>query len=759
MRDTIERVRPRAVLIEGPADMNARLDELAMQRSLPIAIFSYYRHEDRTHASWSPFCDYSPEWVALQHGLAIGAEVRFIDLPAWAVPFRGVQNRYADRPRLRYVERLAEKLGADGLDALWDHLFEQPLEPQALQERMLSYFRALRVAEGDEGESHLEGDRERERFMAGHIAQALAHTRGDVLVVCGGYHLPYLERAWESLPPELPETPRPEGGARHGSYLVPYSFLRLDRFTGYQSGMPSPGFYQALWQEGAERACEAMLERIAKRLRARKQNVSAADLIAVETMARGLMRLRGHDVMARSDLLDAIAAALLKDALDVPLPWTERGPLRAGTDPTLVEVLAALTGEREGTLADGTPRPPLDADVREQLERFDVAPTGTPRAITLDLTVPHELDKSRVLHRLRLLALPGFVRAGEQDLHESWTIGRSPDLDAAVIEASAYGPTLEAATVSKLEESLLSIAGDVSALAALLLDALRAGLIVLADRALRGVELAIGHESRLDRLGAALATLLAIYRHDTLRGGAGGASFGAVIGSMVTRAIWLFEGMHGPEAQANPNEIRAIVAIRDAIKHAGRTLPIDPVMVRDVMERRAVDPDAPPAHRGAGLGYLWSMGAFDSEEQARERAVLALRGSSRPSVMGEFLTGLFALAREEVVAARELVEAIDAIVLAMPLDDLLIALPSLRLSFTFFPPRERDAIARLVLSIHGREDVSVRDLRRTIVSPETVAAGLALEKRIDGAMARYGLAPGAAPATTPDPPRDAKEAP
>lgn len=717
--------------------MNARLDELAMQRELPVAIFSFHTSADRTHASWSPFCAYSPEWIALEEGLACGAEVRFMDLPAWAVPFRGVENRYADRPRLRYVERLAEKLGADGLDALWDHLFEQPLEAAALAERLHAYFDALRAAEGDEGEAHDEGDRERERFMAQHVAHGM--KEGDVVAVCGGYHKPYLERAWAEVPAEIPPLPEPEEGARFGSYLVPYSFRRLDRFSGYQSGMPSPGFYEALWEEGPERACELVLERVATRLRARKQGVSAADLIAVETMARGLMRLRAHEAMSRTDLLDAIAAALLKDAQDRPLPWTERGALRPGTHPILVEVIAALAGDREGRLVAGTPRPPLHADAFELLERFELAPAAAPRTVTLELTAPRDLERSRLLHRLRVLGAPGFAEAKREELRETWGISRALDLDAALIEASAYGPTLESAAASKLEELLAATGGDLSKLAALLLEALRAGLAELADRTLRAVELAIGHEARLDRLGAALATLLAIYRHDALRGGAGSASLGAVIAAMITRGLWLFEGMHGPEAEASRAEIAGVVAIRDAVKH-GRGLAVDPQQVRDVMERRAVDPGAPPAHRGAALGYLWSVGAFDSEAEARERAIHALRASSRPRILGELLAGLFALAREQIVDARELVEAIDAIVTAMPLEDLLVAIPSLRIAFTFFPPRERDAIARLVLTIHGRADLSTRELRRAAVSPEAVAEGLALEARVDARMKRFGLA-------------------
>ena len=37
----IRALKPAHVLIEGPADFNARLDELALPHRLPIAIYSY----------------------------------------------------------------------------------------------------------------------------------------------------------------------------------------------------------------------------------------------------------------------------------------------------------------------------------------------------------------------------------------------------------------------------------------------------------------------------------------------------------------------------------------------------------------------------------------------------------------------------------------------------------------------------------------------------------------------------------------------
>src|SRR5262249_7997361 len=143
----IREVQPRFVLIEGPSDMNGRVDELLLGHDLPIAIFSYAQGatvgevdegEQLHHASWAPFCAYSPEWVAVEGGKKAKAETLFSDLPAWDEAFLDVENRYSDRhTRMsRRMDALCQRLGLEDTDALWDHLFEQPLEMNELRQRL-----------------------------------------------------------------------------------------------------------------------------------------------------------------------------------------------------------------------------------------------------------------------------------------------------------------------------------------------------------------------------------------------------------------------------------------------------------------------------------------------------------------------------------------------------------------------------------------------------------------------------------------------
>ncbi|HJU39801.1 MAG TPA: DUF5682 family protein, partial [Tahibacter sp.] len=69
----IAAVRPRHVLIEGPSDFNARIGELALAHTLPIALYSFYASAGATHHCYAPFVEFSPEWVALVAGRDCGA--------------------------------------------------------------------------------------------------------------------------------------------------------------------------------------------------------------------------------------------------------------------------------------------------------------------------------------------------------------------------------------------------------------------------------------------------------------------------------------------------------------------------------------------------------------------------------------------------------------------------------------------------------------------------------------------------------------
>ncbi|APU16005.1 MULTISPECIES: DUF5682 family protein [Actinoalloteichus] len=773
---TIASLRPAIVLVEGPADVNDRLDELLLGHQLPIAIFSYYRDAHRAQSSWTPFCEYSPEWVALTAGRAQGAEVRFIDLPAWHSALSDRRNRYADA-ETRYsavVDELCRRFAVDNVDTLWDHLFEAEAD-DGLADRLAAYFDLLRgepalgaAADSGSGAAEAggvdaariaeagESDTAREAYMAEWVRAAVAEA-GDrpVLVITGGFHRPALvaAAATPGTSTEPPEIPRPACDAVSGSYLVPYSFTRLDSFVGYEAGMPSPEYYQRLWEDGLDRAAETAMAAVIERLRKRRQPVSTADLIAARAGADGLARLRGHRSPTRTDMLDGLVTALVSEDLAHPLPWTTRGLIAPGTHPAVVEMVAALRGDRVGVLHPDTPAPPLVAAVLAELERH-VLVDGM---VTLNLVEDGDRERSRVLHRLRVLGIPGIERTAgpatgaDPVAEERWELTDGEQRLTALIEAGAYGATLVDAGTALLTERAGSAGSDVDELAAVLFDAALCGLAELTESVISSVEAGVAGATDLGALGRVLATVLGLWRHDRLLGSVRNPLFGAVVHGALTRVLWLAEGIQAGPAPADLPRIAAVAAARDALRHAEVELDLDRASAVAVMRRISVDDAAPPDLRGAAVGFCWSV------DGGVRDAGGAARAAARPHTLGDWLAGLFVLARDEVLTDGEadrgsevdsagadgagrsdVLSVLDEIVAAMTEDDFLVALPALRGAFEFFPPRERETIAEGLLARRGMRG-SARGLLRTTADPLVIAEASALEARVSRLCAREGL--------------------
>ncbi|MGJ7532732.1 MULTISPECIES: DUF5682 family protein [unclassified Variovorax] len=782
--ERIRTLRPAYVLIEGPADFNERLDELYLPHQLPVAIYSYLSGDQTHRGSWSPFAEHSPEWQALQVAREVGATVRFIDLPAWHDAFSRMENRYADVADHEHEERaeayeraLTEKLSVQGRDALWDHLFEDGCDAAELAQRLSTYFDHLR---GEDRGS--QGNQAREQMMARWIAWAMAQPgepgRAQALVVCGGYHAPALARLWQSVPTELPATPQPslessddeeapgtpdpEATLRFGSYLVPYTFKRLDAFAGYASGMPSPAYYQWVWDHGPEGAAHRALQHVMQRLREKKLPASTADLMAVHLRAQGLARLRGHEKPLRSDWLDALAGALVKDALDAPLPWTYRGAIRPGTDPVLVQAMDVLAGDTVGRLAPGTPQPPLVAAVQAELAAHGIVLRGQ---LKLDLLLETDRAKSRVLHRLSILRLPGVRRtqgpklamSGERT--ELWSLSEPLEQQAALIEAGAWGASLHDAARARLEDDLRQAHGRIGPLADGLNQAAWAGLSALSDALLRELRGAIASEPRFEALGPALSVLHTLLRHGQMLGMADAPVLRVVIESGFDRALWLLE----PPAAITPADMQAHLeghlALRRIVAdvlahaqdnahdaHAPSLLDVEPARALAVWQRKAADTSAAPVSRGAALGATLSLAGRITDAQTHSdhgvSEAMQLLHSLPAPVLGDALTGLLALARETLSSEPAFVAGMDRTVQALDNADFVRAMPSLRAAFAWLPPQERGLLADQVLALHDATHLSRRALtahRTGEAAPEQLAEARRVEDAVLARLAAWGV--------------------
>jgi hypothetical protein len=741
VRGLIERLRPAAVLIEGPADFNHRLDELYLPHRPPLAIYSFLRLANgHRRGCYYPLCEHSPEWQALLAGREVGARVRFIDLP-WADIAMGQDepsNRYSDAEfrRSAYIARLCQQLGVDDFHTLWDTLFElnAGLSVETYLERCHFLCGNMRLLEGPGSLM----DRRREAFMTAALRRALEECKGPVLVVTGGFHSVALHgRLTGEAPPDLADPVEcqpvaPIEGEERGIALTPYSFERLDSLVGYEAGMPNPGFYQQVWRDRQERRPDTyrtLLERVASRLRERNQAVSSADLIAAETTARGLATLRGHAEVWRTDLVDGLIGALIKEDLTT-----------SGRHPLLDAVHDVLRGGERGVLAAGTVLPPLVQDIHALIAANGLAAEGRQRQIDLDLVVTADRQRSRVLHRLRLLEISGYQRLDGTDwstrddlarVWERWGIGWSPDFDARCIEAARYGPSLGQASAALLAERADVIERDAVQAALLLLDAALAGLPDLAGHLHERLQELIRADGDFLAVSGALRHLLYLFRYDAVLETAGRGDVGGLVRETFERGLWLLEGLGQLSAQ-DAAVLTGISLLRETFERCEAPLGLDREEFVQVLVRVGSDRAQSPLVRGAAVGAQWSIGAASSAQVQTE-----LRLFSDPNHLGDFLTGLFALAREQVQRQRDLVLGINGVLVRYSDDDFLTALPSLRLAFTYFTPREKHHLALTLREALGL--TKAPEMAALTVTPETAVRALAFESRLFATLQKYGV--------------------
>jgi Family of unknown function (DUF5682) len=746
-RSVIRTTKPAFVLIEGPSDMNDRLDELALDHDPPFALFSFLRGDggpDR--ASWYPICSSSPEWVAMQTAAEVNASVKFMDLPAWHRAFGERVNLSSDGTD-RYgavIDLLCERTGTVGLDALWDHLFEGVEDLTLLAQALDAYFDELRAL-GDASP----GDLQREEHMRAWVISALSQTDGDVVVVCGGFHGPALQidipakttahpttspatTKTTTSPAPWPDPPTPEEG-RAETYLVPYANERLDSFTGYQSGMPSPAYYDALFAKGPAAASELLLKQVVAGLRADKQPVSTADLVALTALVEGLARLRGHATPLRVDLLDGIATALLKSASDVRLPWEERGPLHPRTHPLLAHVVRTFRGDRVGALDPRTPRPPLLHDALAELEAAGITVTERATPLNLDRTNPNDVRRASVLHRFRILEVPGFQRAGHGiAVDETWEIQFVLERDVALIEASIYGPTLATAAAGKLVQVLEKAKATGSSVdaARVLLEAILGSLDTLTAEAIGVAAQVIESDSDLARLSAALDVFRLL-----LGDGSETSTLRTQIIEIAERAtdrfLWLLEQLSGDAQPTDDVIVRGVVALVELVRRLEQL----PPGLHGTLERRATDRECPSGVRGACLGAVWNLELVPDGRDLALRALHAIGPDENP---GDLLGGLFATARHQFAQHHDLIAAIDAMVSGWTPEEFLRLLPGLRRAFAWFPSRERSKLGEQLARIHGLA-TSTRMVTQLRDDPLLIAAGHSFDERLQARLKAFGL--------------------
>ncbi|MFE0451382.1 DUF5682 family protein [Streptomyces sp. NPDC058914] len=540
VRGALDEARPRVVLIEGPPEADA-LIPLAADEDMrpPVALLAHAVDEPGRSAFW-PMAEFSPEWVAIRWALEHGVPARFIDLPAthtlaWDKGVGADQRGDGDQGgdggsggdrgregdegregdggegepsvdglRVDPLAALADAAGYDDPERWWEDVVEHrgagrrdPFAPFAALEEAME---VLRETYGDAGNDR---DPVREAHMRLQVRAAQREFGdGGVAVVCGAWHVPALRRrttvaADRALLKGLPKV-------KADLTWVPWTYRRLARAGGYGAGIESPGWYGHLFA-APDRPVERWLTKVAGLLREEDRIVSPAHVIEAVRLAETLAALRGRPLPGLSETTDATRAVLCEGS-DVPLALVHD---------------RLVVGDMLGEVPPSAPAVPLQRDLDRLQRRLRLKPEALERETEFDLRKETDAERSRLLHRLRLLHVewgePTASRGSTGTFRETWRLRWEPELSVRVAEAGVWGTTVLAAATAKAEADAVGARGlaEVTALAercllAGLPDALPTVMRVLADRA--ALDTDVGH------LAQALPALVRSLRYGDVRG-------------------------------------------------------------------------------------------------------------------------------------------------------------------------------------------------------------------------------------------------
>ncbi len=723
VRRALAAFQPDVILIEGPPEADP-LVPFAGDEDMraPVALLAYPADnpDPKLRASFWPFAEFSPEWQAIRWAVACDIPVRFIDLPAAVRLASGTPAAPTpadDTVRIDPIGALAEAAGYDDPERWWEDVVEHrrethpaptapanaragdpapgngglggagslfAVEPDVDEERLaaaVAPFAAIAEAMTvvrAHAPAPPEAERVDEERREAYMRQALRAATKEfdrVAVVCGAWHVP-------ALTPPLPSASSDAAvlkglpKVKVAMTWVPWTHARLASWQGYGAGVRSPGWYHHLFTAVDEHVVARWLVRAAGVLRKDGVPVSSAHVIEATRLAEALATMRGRPLAGLAEVTDA-AHAVLCDGDDLRLSLINR---------------RLVVGDRLGRVPDRTPGVPIARDVASSQRRLRLQPAVSSREIDLDLRRDLDLQRSQLLHRLRLLGVDwGQVlanRKGRGTFWESWQIAWQPEFAVDLVEAGAYGTTVREAATARVAEQ----AAEAETLADVTALVERCLLADLPD-ALPGVLDALDERMALDadvaHLMDALPALARTLRYGDVRG-TDLSALRSVTHGMITRVCVGLPAAVGGLDDAAAGVMRdridgvqgALALIDDAEASQRWQALLGGLSTRD---------DLHGLLTGRMSRLLLDAGTVDADEIGA-RMALVLTVGVPVAKAAAWIEGFLAGDGLLLVHDERLLALVDAWLTGIPADGFVEVLPLLRRTFSGYPAPQRRMI-------------------------------------------------------------------
>ena len=488
LRQFLDEVKPSLVLIEGPADFDFLIDDIVSKKLVPPFAIMAYTKEAPIDTILYPFAEYSPEYQAILWARENNTECHFFDLESDII--LGLEKRDDETKEEEIISETNPKKSIEtDMEGFWERTLEQSEDMHAYRAGSALFGESIRKDTNADDKSFIR-DTVRESFMKRKIKEYIekGFDTEKIVAITGAFHT----SAIESLEGAMSDKEYKALVRRKSNVtLMPYSYYRLSKRTGYGAGNAAPAYYELLWQgflNGDITYHERKyLSSLAKYMREHGGIVSSAQVIEATRLARELAIIRGGSVPTLEDLKDAsitcmgggsfgeMAMGFAETDIGKKIGSVPQDAMQTSIQSDFTSKLKQLKLEKYKELV----ATPLQLDLRENLR------VKSKESAFLDL------NRSFFLYRLVVLGIDfAKIKKSNQDnatWAENWILQWTPEAEIQIVESVLKGDTIADAVAFVLSERLLE-ATKISEIADVIEDAFNCGLPKIVEGAKRSLD-------------------------------------------------------------------------------------------------------------------------------------------------------------------------------------------------------------------------------------------------------------------------------
>lgn len=715
----LDAIRPDSVLVEGPPDADDLMALIAHAEMHPPVALLVYRPDEPKRAVFFPFAAFSPEWTAIRWACKNQVPVRFMDLPqrhwlalepekkADAAPDENSEERKRSDP----FALIAEAAGYSDGERWWEEQFEKRHAGPDIFQAVIELMTAFR-----EGQPIEPLDAKREAWMRQTLREEQKLGREKIALVCGAWHAPALA----TLPTVKSDTELLRGMPKVtvAATWLPWTHRRLTYASGYGAGIRSPGYYEHLWTL-AEPASLAIhwMTRVARLLRDEDLEGSPASVIEATRLADAMASMRGFAMPGLAEFNESAQAVFC---------FGDATPMRLIRERLTV-------GDALGAVPEEAPQVPLQRDFQKETKRLRLPAEALDKTLDLDLRKPGDLDRSRLLHRLRLLRVEWGKTTqarGKGTFRETWKLRWEPELEVALIEAAPWGNTMEQAAARFAMDRAVQ-AEALPELTTLIESVLLADLRDAVEPVMRQLENKAALTSDVNHLMDALPPLATVLRYGDVR-----QTDTSMIGHILTGLVARVCAGLPAACSSLSDETAAEITKRVNNTHSSLTTLAEEPLRQPWIETLSKLADDDSVHglvTGRSTRILLDDAAIDTD-MAAARLSRHLSRANAPAQAAAWLEGFLSGSGLVLLHQPTLWGLIDAWLSSLTPEHFMEIMPLLRRTFATFAMPERRQMGELAKQGEGASHIAapanddIDEARANLVLP-TLAALLGTRTR------------------------------